>query len=152
MRLLAHADQLRAEEQLMTMHDLKFAFRAIIRAPLFSLLAIVTLAVGIGANAALFAVVKPVLLDSLPYMQTERLIRIFGHNPAAGQADWGVSAGMADDLQRAQQSFSPPWCMSATSLRPTCPISRHFHSTRALCWRSWSSLSQPALPWVCCRH
>jgi putative ABC transport system permease protein len=90
----------------MTWHDLKFAIRSVVRAPLFSLLAIVTLAVGIGANAALFAVVKPVLLDALPYVDTDRLVRIFGHNPEAGQQRWGLSAGMVDDMKRAQRSFA----------------------------------------------
>jgi putative ABC transport system permease protein len=47
--------------------DLRYGVRSALRAPLFSLLAVVTLALGIGANAAVFGVVKSVLLDSLPY-------------------------------------------------------------------------------------
>ncbi len=85
---------------------LRHGIRSAMRSPMFSVLAIVTLAFGIGANAALFAVIKPVLLDALPYTQTDRLVRIFGHNPSAGQGRWGVSAGMVDDLQRSQQSFA----------------------------------------------
>jgi putative ABC transport system permease protein len=88
------------------MHDLRFALRSAGRAPLFSLLAVVTLALGIGANAALFAVVKPVLLDPLPYPQQDRLVRLFAHNTEAGEERWGLSAGMVDDMQRAQRSFS----------------------------------------------
>jgi putative ABC transport system permease protein len=87
-------------------NDLRFALRSALRTPLFSLLAVVTLALGIGANAALFAVVKPVLLDPLPYAEQDRLVRIFAHNLEAGEDRWGVSAGMVDDLQRAQRSFS----------------------------------------------
>jgi len=56
--------------------DIRFAGRSALRAPLFSLLAVVTLAVGIGANAAVFGVVKSVLLDALPYKQPGQLRRL----------------------------------------------------------------------------
>ncbi|HEX6631195.1 MAG TPA: permease prefix domain 1-containing protein, partial [Gemmatimonadaceae bacterium] len=56
--------------------DLRFGVRAALRAPLFSLLAVVTLALGIGANAAVFGVVKSVLLDALPYADADRLVRV----------------------------------------------------------------------------
>src|SRR3954468_11972367 len=59
--------------------DVRFGMRAALRAPLFSLLAIVTLALGIGANAAVFGVVKSVLLDALPYTDADRLVRIYSH-------------------------------------------------------------------------
>src|SRR5204863_1477095 len=54
--------------------DVRFAGRAAVRAPVFSLLAIVTLALGIGANAAVFGVVKSVLLDALPYARSGELM------------------------------------------------------------------------------
>ena len=54
--------------------DTRFAIRSTLRAPLFSLLAICTLALGIGANAAVFGVVKSVLLNALPYSQPDRLM------------------------------------------------------------------------------
>ncbi|HUG97659.1 MAG TPA: ABC transporter permease [Gammaproteobacteria bacterium] len=97
---------LRAAVQSLLLHDLKFALRSAVRTPMFSLLAVITLALGIGANAALFAVVKPVLLDPLPYAEQDRLVRIFAHNQEAGEDRWGVSAGMVDDLKRVQRSFS----------------------------------------------
>jgi putative ABC transport system permease protein len=86
--------------------DLRFGARAALRAPLFSLVAIVTLALGIGVNAALFSVVKPVLLDPLPYADQSRLVRIFGHNVESGDDRWGMSAGMAADVAAMQRSFS----------------------------------------------
>jgi putative ABC transport system permease protein len=47
-----------------------------------------------------------VLLDPLPYAEQDRLVRLFAHNTEAGEERWGLSAGMVDDMQRAQRSFS----------------------------------------------
>src|SRR5687767_10255948 len=58
--------------------DLRYGVRSLRRAPLFALLAVVTLALGIGANAAVFGVVKSVLLDALPYAAADRVVRIYG--------------------------------------------------------------------------
>src|SRR4051812_15721406 len=85
--------------------DLRFAGRSAMRAPLFSLLAIVTLALGIGANAAVFGVVKSVLLDALPYSEPGRLMRIYcpwqqGNNKGA------LSAGTVSDMRERQRSFA----------------------------------------------
>ena len=66
------AQQRRAEWLDDLWQDLRFGARSALRAPLFSLLAVVTLALGIGANAAVFGVVKSVLLDALPYTEPER--------------------------------------------------------------------------------
>src|SRR5919112_4857855 len=63
--------------------DLRFAVRSAVKAPLFSLLTIVTLALGIGANAAVFGVVKSVLLDALPYADAGRLVRVYARMPEA---------------------------------------------------------------------
>ena len=60
--------------------DLAFGMRSARRAPLFSLVAIVTLALGIGANPAVFGVVKSVLLDALPYADASRLMRVYSVN------------------------------------------------------------------------
>src|SRR6185369_12315437 len=58
--------------------DLRFGIRAALRSPSFTLLAVLTLALGIGANAAVFGVVKSVLLDALPYKDADRLARVYG--------------------------------------------------------------------------
>ena len=58
-------------------HDLRFGIRSAVRTPLFSLLAIITLALGIGANAAVFGVVKSVLLNALPFGDADRLVRVY---------------------------------------------------------------------------
>src|SRR5262249_486534 len=59
------------------MNDLKLAFRQLRKSPGLTLLAILTLALGIGANTAIFSVVEGVLLRPLPFPNAKRLVRIY---------------------------------------------------------------------------
>src|SRR5690242_7398392 len=86
--------------------DLRFGIRAALRAPLFTLLAVVTLALGIGANAAVFGVVKSVLLDALPYADADRVIRAYGRRVDGSQDRGPVSAGTITEVAARQRSFS----------------------------------------------
>ena len=56
------------------LHDLRFGGRLLIRKPAFTAIAVITLALGIGANTAIFSVVNSVLLRALPYPEAERLV------------------------------------------------------------------------------
>lgn len=58
-------------------HDLKFAVRTLLSAPGFTIIAILTLALGIGANSAIFSVVEGALLRPLPFPHSEQLVRIY---------------------------------------------------------------------------
>jgi predicted permease len=86
--------------------DLRFGFRSAMRSKLFTLLAVVTLALGIGANAAVFGVVKSVLLDALPYNEPNRLVRVYARFRDGSSEKGGLSAGAAQDIADRQRSFS----------------------------------------------
>src|SRR6478752_7330811 len=59
------------------MHDLRYAFRTLRNQPIFSLVAILTLTLGIGANTAIFSVIYQLLLRPLPYADAGRLVFVW---------------------------------------------------------------------------
>jgi putative ABC transport system permease protein len=60
------------------MKDLRYAVRSLVRHPSFTLITVITLALGIGANTAIFSVVYSVLLKPLPFYRSERLVLLWG--------------------------------------------------------------------------
>lgn len=85
--------------------DLRYGVRSLRRSALFSLLAILTLALGIGANAAVFGVVKSALLDALPYVDADRLVRVYGRFLDGSDDRGPLSAGTISDIAERQRSF-----------------------------------------------
>src|SRR5690348_17041851 len=79
--------------------DLRHGWRLFYKNPAFSAVAVLTLALGVGANTAIFSIVNAVLLHSLPYRDPDRLVRIFFNEPGVGLRDVRFSKPELDDLQ-----------------------------------------------------
>ena len=60
------------------MNDLKFALRQLRKSPGFTLLAVLTLALGIGMNTAIFSLIQDLFLRGLPFSEPDRVVRIYG--------------------------------------------------------------------------
>jgi predicted permease len=60
------------------MNDLRFALRSILKSPAFSVLAIITLAIGIGMNTAIFSLIHDLFLRGLPFENASRIVRVYG--------------------------------------------------------------------------
>jgi putative ABC transport system permease protein len=86
-------------------NDLIYAVRGFWKRPLFAIAAVLTLALGIGANSAIFTVVHAVLLQPLPYPSPDRLMMLFTYNPRQGFDKDVSSYPNFDDWRRQSTSF-----------------------------------------------
>jgi putative ABC transport system permease protein len=82
--------------------DVRYGIRGLLRRPGFSAVALITLALGIGANTAIFSVVNAVLLRPLPYPDEERVVRI---DETEGRGGMGISPPNLLDFQQQNHSF-----------------------------------------------
>ncbi len=80
--------------------DLRRAFISLLKSPAFTITSVLILALGIGANAAIFSLVDRVLLRSLPFPASERLVVLWGHNTLRGGLTEPLSAPDFLDWQR----------------------------------------------------
>src|SRR5258708_18503612 len=87
--------------------DFRFGFRQIVRSPGFATIAIFTLALGIGANAAIFSLVNAIILRPLPYPNPEQLIGLgqWRNQTGEGYVQTGVSAPNMVDIARQTRIF-----------------------------------------------
>jgi putative ABC transport system permease protein len=120
-------------------HDLKLALRMIRSRPGFALVVLVTLALGIGANTAIFSVVDAVVLRPLPYRDPQRLYFIFPTNARDGGKDRLARLAEVQVLERQLRSFGAlashtmVWEMLATSeAGESVPIQASFVSANLL--------------------
>ncbi len=85
--------------------DVGFAIRTLIKSPVFSLTALVTIALGIGATTAIFSVINTVLLQPLPYDNRDRLAFVTGDLSARNVKDFPMAPADFDDLRKQVKSF-----------------------------------------------
>ncbi|MGO9261809.1 MAG: ABC transporter permease [Bryobacteraceae bacterium] len=92
--------------------DLRFAFRNLARSPLFTLVAVTSLALGIGANTAIFTLVDQLLLRLLPVRDPQQLVMIWTTGPHMGSntGPRRASYPMYQDFQQRGQAFSSVFC------------------------------------------
>jgi predicted permease len=79
--------------------DLRYAFRMLVRSPGFAIIAILTMALGVGATTAIYSVINATLLHPLPYPDSTQLVRIQDDLAGVGAQDVGVSIPELRDLQ-----------------------------------------------------
>jgi putative ABC transport system permease protein len=81
------------------LQDVRYGLRLLWKSPGFTLVAMLSLALGVGANTAIFSIVDAVLLRSLPFSHPERLVKIVAGNRGVGARDIGLSVPEFDDLR-----------------------------------------------------
>ena len=86
--------------------DLKRAARALLRSPAYTMAAVATFAIGIGANATVFGVVNAVLLRAFPFREPERLVALYEYAPRGNNDRMPLSAANFRDWQAAAHAFA----------------------------------------------
>src|SRR5262245_18822743 len=87
------------------LQDLRYSARMLLKNPGFTLIAVLTLSLGIGANTAIFSVVNGVLLRPLPYQEPGRLVRVYSEFPTMNLHKFWISPPEFIDIQREAKSW-----------------------------------------------
>jgi putative ABC transport system permease protein len=96
--------------------DVRYGLRLLWKSPGFTIVAVLSLALGVGANTAIFSIVDAVLLRSLPFAHPDRLVKIVANNRGVGARDIGFSVPELDDLRLRADVFEQ---VTATQGGPT---------------------------------
>jgi putative ABC transport system permease protein len=99
--------------------DLQFAIRSLHKRPAFAAIAVITLALGIGANTAIFSVVNAVLLRPLPYKEPDRLLVVWERRANSGRANLPLSAHEFAAFKERTSSFEALALVQPTGLNLT---------------------------------
>jgi hypothetical protein len=97
------------------MNDVRFAFRQLLKNPGFTTVVVLTLALGIGANTAIFSVVDTLLVRPLPVPEPQRLV-LLGQMQRDGQQDLNFNYPLFRDYQREAEIFSHLSAISGTDV------------------------------------
>jgi hypothetical protein len=137
------------------LQDVRYAFRALAAAPAFTTAAILSLAIGIGANTAIFSIVDGLLLHALPYKDAERLVILWNRSPGLNIAEDWFSTAQYFDIKNGHHGFEQVaiaigdnynvtgrgepervgTIRVSSNLLPTCGLFASC-SRKAGCWRS----------------
>src|SRR5438128_11671198 len=74
------------------MNDIRFAFRKLRQSPAFTSIAVITLALGIGLNTAIFSLINDLFLRGLPFKEPSRVVHLYGGDKSRDLVDLGISA------------------------------------------------------------
>jgi hypothetical protein len=87
------------------LQDLRYALRGFAKSPGFAIAAVLSLAIGIGANTAIFSVVNALLLNPLPYADSDRLAILWNRSPGLNITEDWFSTAQYFDIKNGQRGF-----------------------------------------------
>src|SRR5687767_130604 len=87
------------------LNDIRYAVRNLMKRPGFTLIAVLTLAVGIGANSAIFSAIHALLMKPLAFPEIDRVVAIWEKNPISGRLHDEVTVANYIDWRDQSQSF-----------------------------------------------
>ena len=115
--------------------DLKFALRTLRRSPLFTLIAVLSLALGIGANTAIFSLMDQLLLRLLPVKDPDSLVMLSqrGTNMGGNDGERANSYPIYQDYQQRAEAFSEVFCQKMSEESRSRSTVRQSWSQRKWC-------------------
>ena len=126
------------------LQDFRYALRGLIKSPVFTIVAVLSLALGIGANTAIFTLLDQVILRLLPVKNPEQLVLLtsVGSNYGSNSGYNALSYPMYKDFRDHNEVFSAVLCRRALPLslgstaRRSEPMESWFQETTLKCWAS----------------